>query len=345
MSKILFLDEKPGPLDQWRAIVLYGRNVASYKFALAESLLKLGAEEREFVRLDELARPFSDAIRRHLQLEDKQGTQSRSRFLDACRQSNKGHMGAEQLIDATVKLGFQNVIDAFHRVASNDVPNRFFLDERSGKQSGIRILPELISSSRSPHALAIAEENEARWRLVETAWSLEVPVNVVQVELDPLSERLVVQDRDRRKSITGVRDALSGYQKGACFYCRAPISVDAGSVWCADVDHVLPHALGHLMAPHSADGAWNLALACKTCNRGSNGKFDRLPSLRFLESLSRRNEYYIQSHHPLRETLINQTGRTPAARRTFLQDKWRAVRAARPGTPWEPRDTLTSKDL
>jgi len=44
MSTLLFLDDQPAPLDQWRAIVLYGRNVASYKFALAESLLALGAQ-------------------------------------------------------------------------------------------------------------------------------------------------------------------------------------------------------------------------------------------------------------------------------------------------------------
>lgn len=325
--------------------MLYGRNVASYKFALAESLLELGSQEREFVRLDDLARPFSEAIRRHLQLEDKQGTQSRSRFLDVCRQTNRGETAETQLIDTTVRLGFQNVLDAFHRVGSEDVPNRFFLDERSGSQSGIRILPELISASRSSHALALAEENEARWRLVETAWSLEVPVDVVQVELDPQSERLVVHDRERRKSITGIRDALMGYQKGGCFYCRAAISVDTGFPTCADVDHLLPHALRHLMAPHSADGAWNLVLACKTCNRGTSGKFDRLPALRFLESLSRRNEYYIQSHHPLRETLINQTGRTLTARQTFLQDKWRAVRTARPSTPWEPASAVSPRDL
>ncbi len=35
--------------------------------------------------------------------------------------------------------------------------------------------------------------------------------------------------------------------------------------------------------------------------------------------MDRRNNYLIQSHHPLRETLLAQTGRTEARRRSFLQ--------------------------
>ena len=336
MSRPLFLDSQPTALDQWRAIVLYGRNVASYKFALAESLLALGSQEKEFVSLEDLAVPFSAAVRRHLRLEEKQGTQSSSKFLDACKEANAGALSETQVLDRTVQLGFQNVIAAFHRVGSSDVPDRFFLDERTGARKGIRILPGLVSASRGQFALSLSEENEARWRLVETAWSLEVPVSTVQVERDRNAERLFVRDKERRKSITGVRDALMGYQRGACFYCRSPISARSRDEACADVDHVLPWALRELMLPHTPDGAWNLVLACQPCNRGPSGKFDRLPSLDLLEGLHRRNEYYIQSHHPLRETLINQTGRTPRSRQAFLQSKWDACRPARPGLPWEP---------
>ena len=37
-----------------------------------------------------------------------------------------------------------------------------------------------------------------------------------------------------------------------------------------------------------------------------------------------RNEYFINSHHPLKETLINQTGNTPAIRRKYLHDLYQA---------------------
>jgi hypothetical protein len=68
------------------------------------------------------------------------------------------------------------------------------------------------------------------------------------------------------------------------------------------------------------DGVANLVLACQECNRGTDGKFNRLPSITLLERLYKRNEYLINSHHPLRETLIAQTGNTTQKRQAFLQD-------------------------
>ena len=122
-----------------------------------------------------------------------------------------------------------------------------------------------------------------------------------------------------RKAITGCRDALNVYQKGKCFYCFGDISVESASDDLADVDHFFPHTL----KPHSVDdvidGVWNLVLACQTCNRGAKGKFAQLPELTFLERLHRRNSFLIDSNHPLRETLIQQTGVNELARRQFLQ--------------------------
>jgi len=66
----------------------------------------------------------------------------------------------------------------------------------------------------------------------------------------------------------------------------------------------------------------NLVLACTDCNRGVNGKFAQLPAIPLLERLHDRNEYLITSHHPLRETLIAQTGGTTEKRQQFLQDAY-----------------------
>ena len=68
----------------------------------------------------------------------------------------------------------------------------------------------------------------------------------------------------------------------------------------------------------SIDGVWNLVLACSTCNKGVQGKFARLPSLALLYRLNTRNEYLIESYHPLRETLMQQTGETAGERQRFL---------------------------
>jgi hypothetical protein len=58
-----------------------------------------------------------------------------------------------------------------------------------------------------------------------------------------------------------------------------------------------------------------------------------------LSRLSKRNEFLIASHHPLRETLISQTGKTASERRSFLNDFYNRAEA-RLFNPWkpEPRD-------
>ena len=43
MSAEEFLSQEPRLEDYWRGIILFGRNVASYKFALAKTLLDLNA--------------------------------------------------------------------------------------------------------------------------------------------------------------------------------------------------------------------------------------------------------------------------------------------------------------
>src|ERR1700722_9123342 len=110
-----FAYEVPSLDSYWRAIVLFGQNVASYKFALAGALLEIGAAS-EVVNLDALALPFANRIAEHLRTHDKQGMFQQSRFLDACRAYNRGELDADGLRGKTVQLGFANVIDAFHVV-------------------------------------------------------------------------------------------------------------------------------------------------------------------------------------------------------------------------------------
>ena len=52
----------------------------------------------------------------------------------------------------------------------------------------------------------------------------------------------------------------------------------------------------------------------------SNGKFTKGPNVKYWARLHKRNEFLINSHHPLRETIMQQTGKTEAERRTFLRD-------------------------
>ena len=118
------------------------------------------------------------------------------------------------------------------------------------------------------------------------------------------------------------------YQKGRSFYCGANLYLEA-NLNC-DVDHVIAHSLAALNTRYekvNLNGVWNLVLACIDCNRGASGKFARVPTLRFLEKLETRNNYFIDSHHPLRETLMQQTGMTQLQRHDFLQREYDSAKS------------------
>jgi 5-methylcytosine-specific restriction endonuclease McrA len=318
-----FVNANPSREDYWRSVILFGRNVASYKFALAKSLLDLAKHDRSFVRLEELSVPFAGHIADHLKRADKQATSASSRFLKAVRQFNDGKLDQDALVRQTVSLGFQNVVDAFHVVNREPIPIKFFVDERN-RRGGIIITDELLRLRDSLQFQNFPLETEARWRLVETAWQLNLNPALLSVRYDNNSSLLFVKDGVRQRiDVASSRDALNGYQKGKCFYCFRDISVLPASPILAEVDHFFPHTLlTRAEINDNLNGVWNLVLACRECNRGEKGKSARVPQLRYLERLFKRNNFLIGSHHPLRETLISQTGTTESLRQRFLQRQY-----------------------
>ena len=207
-----FHNKTPTLDNQWRAIILFGRNVASYKFALAKSLLDLADQEKTNLGLADIAPKFSQNICDHLKQEDKQSTSKSSKFLDSCRNFNSEKISQEKLVLDTVKNGFNNVIDAFHIVNQDEVGVRFFEDNRKSR-GGITLTDNIFKLKETIQGFSMKNEVEARWRLVETAWSLNIGRNLVGVQADFDSGTLFV-DAVRRVNITSARDALNGYQKG-----------------------------------------------------------------------------------------------------------------------------------
>lgn len=334
MSRFYEID--PSLENYWRAIILFGRNVASYKFALAKTLFDLKDSETSLITLDRLAVPYSAHIIEHLKKFDKQGTSSNSRFLDGCRSFKDGGLDQNALVDLTVNLGFNNVIDAFHNVHNSEIPKRFFLDER--KQSGgIVLSDEFYKLAESFQFESLSQETEARWQLVEAAWNMNLPKNLIQIDYEPEGSQLFAENKLRRVPVSSAKASLNGYQKGHCFYCYRPISIEKNHNELADVDHFFPHVLRFCDPFKPVNGVANLVLACKDCNRGESGKFDRLPSVQLLERLHQRNEYLITSHHPLRETLMVQTGLSGEDRRQYLQDAYNCATLHRgDSVKWQP---------
>jgi hypothetical protein len=86
-----------------------------------------------------------------------------------------------------------------------------------------------------------------------------------------------------------------------------------------EIDHVFPHILKRLHNGVNIDGIWNLVITCKECNQSKSAK--RANEI-IIDKLFQRNNYLIDSHHPLRETLINQMGPTLEKRDEFIKKRY-----------------------
>ena len=316
-----FLKVTPTLEDYWRSIILFGRNTASYKFALANSLLYFGSLQKDEIKIDDMAEKFSKHICQHLIKNDKQDTSASNSYLNKCRQFNAGKIEKNALIDATKTDGFRYVFDAFHNIAGGTLPITFY-SRTKGNNGTVTLHDKFFKLIEKSGSKDFLQENEARWSLVETAWKLNLNENLISLNYDNETQMIMVPDKLRRQNITSARDALNGYQKGHCFYCFSKISITSRDEDLADVDHFLPHMLGYTIRNTNFNGIWNLVLACQNCNRGPNGKFQKIPTLDLLERLYSRNSFLIDSLHPLRETPIIQTGKSNKHRRSFLQNAY-----------------------
>lgn len=313
-----FIEKDVSTETTWRALILFGANSATYKFAFAKSLLKFINEGKSSVTLRELSIPFADSIVEHLKINDRQGTNPSSKFLDYCRQYNLGEITSEELYHQTEILGFNVVVNAFQNLNGSIIPNEFY--ERSNRN--IIFKDNLLQMKDNVQFVNLEHEVEARWKLVETAWSLNINSNLLEVEYDIDQSTLFIQNNImRRVDITSVRDALNGYQKGKCFYSEFDVFIEKNHPKVCEVDHFFPHInkIEHGKSGANINGVWNLVLSDPDVNLEKRTK---IPNKEFVMKLYRRNEYYIESKHPLAETIINQTGNSSIARRNFIQKQF-----------------------
>ena len=313
----------PSLESQWRAILLFGKNSATYKFAFAQALLELVDKEIATVTLQDLAEPFSRHLIAHLRHHDKQGSAASSTFLDACRGFIQGRIPHADLMGKTEKLGFVNVVDAFQVVNGGRLAAPFYEVHKVLGRTQLVLTDHIFRLKESVQFQNFGPEANARWQLVETAWNLQIRPNLLQVQHDETRGLFFVEHQLlRRVDVTSVREALNGYQKGKCFYSFQDIAVHVGAAAVCQVDHFLPHLNKAAHLPADLNGVWNLVLADAAVNRHKSA---RVPELHFLERLYRRNEFFIESKHPLSETIANQTGPTPEKRQQFLRHHYQVA--------------------
>ena len=141
----------PSLESQWRALILFGKNSATYKFAFAKSLLQLIKKETTSISLSDLAKPFANNITEHLKASDKQGNSKSSTFLKNCRDFNNGIIKENELLIQTEKLGFVNVVDAFQNINGGQIPNLFYEKDYSKGKKQIIIKDDLLKLKESFH--------------------------------------------------------------------------------------------------------------------------------------------------------------------------------------------------
>ena len=312
------------PQTAWRAVVLYGRNTGTHKMALARCLAQFVQEDRTRISLDELSEAF-------LAIYEDRLVSGMPQLLDPTRMHvvertigrlQEGAIDRAEAIDRIGRLGFRDVVPRFHTVFDGSIPVPFYEQHPDG---GLVLSDAAFAVLGDAQVPALLEELDARWSLLEAAFSMNREPGVLANDVRAI---YLARGYDRT-AITHLRPILHAYQEGRCFYCGEMIPLGEGHV-----DHVIPRQF--LMN----DEVWNLVLAHEFCNAL---KSDQLPSAEFIRRLGNRNEHLIASNHPLKRHIIEQLGATPAQRaralhriyedaKVVIRREWTGLPGREPGT-------------
>ena len=129
-----FTDVQPTLDNYWRSIILFGKNTACYKFALAQSLLEFADQQSTQISKDVLAEKYALHICNHLKSSNTQGTNPSNNYLATCSDFNAGVIDKDKLVNITKKEGFRYVIERFHNVNGGDLPVKFYSGDKNSKE-------------------------------------------------------------------------------------------------------------------------------------------------------------------------------------------------------------------
>ncbi|WP_067816731.1 HNH endonuclease [Actinomadura kijaniata] len=304
-----FYRADPTPYASWRLAVLMGRNVRTYKFALGHALLEAAAQDRTEIPLTELATTYATGLLRRLEHAPQASPNAPATRTDPlvvaaeeAAESRRIGRPTERLVEAATANMPGMVMRKFHNLHGSEVPHRFYEVTGRGRDRLVRLTPALRRVALSERIDVLRGELRSRWEIVESSFSTGIGPALLAEGLVPDLADGLLYDRRRRRPVTGVRDAVIGFQHGRCLSCHQPINADDE---CA-VDHVFPYALMDRLGAHGGwkgpdlDAVWNLAPAHAACN---SAKSDHLPGSDELRRLAERNEAVMRSPVPLRRTL------------------------------------------
>ncbi|MDG4861144.1 HNH endonuclease domain-containing protein [Streptomyces sp. T-3] len=310
MTADAFFSAEPTVRSSWRLAILMGANSRTYKFALGEALLEHARYGHTELLLSELGVPYAMSLAEHAAkaAQAPEGTSiGKADFLAiaAAEREETQKLGrpTDLLLEAAVKSMPAMVMQKFHNLrGGTEVPHRFYELVGNSRHRVVRLTPELLQVAQSEQVMGLRAELGARWSIVESSFDAGIGRALIEEGVTLDWSTLKLTDKRRRRPVTGVAEALIGFQHGRCLICDGALDLaDAVAV-----DHVFPYSLMQRYASVEGwrgpdlDVLWNLAPAHEACN---SAKSDRLPSSGDLERLARRNEAIMGSPHPLRKTL------------------------------------------
>ena len=215
--------------DYWKAITLYGLNVATYKPALATCLLKAASKGANSIVWEDLSAAFlQEYISRLTNNSMPQQTNAgrRTKLERIVQKLELGTLSFSEACDAVGKDGFTDVVPRFHNIGTDgNFASNYFYEWILERLTLIHFLK--ISSKEHP---ALLEETEARWSLLEGAFAINHEDYDFALAND--IREIYLKDGYERKLAKNI-PFLAGYQGNVCFYCGEFLTD-------IDVDHVLP---------------------------------------------------------------------------------------------------------
>lgn len=303
--------------DYWKAIVLYGLNNATYKIALAKTLLELAREGNANVDWGVLSDEFFRQYKARLDraMMPQQTNPSRLTVMERIVMNvNNGSLSFDGAVDEVGRDAFNDVIPRFHNIyRDKEFAKDRFYEYQLGQ--GI-IIKDSVFEILQDRPNELYEEIDARWGLLEGAFV----INRDKFNLENDIRSIYLDNGYKRRDITKNIPFLNGYQSNICFYCSEVMDQDD-----IHVDHVLPRQVLH------HDEIWNLVLSHSICNQQ---KSDHLVGPAYIEKLIARNENIMGSNHPWKKKIQEQLGATPAARRKALEFHYDNVKQVLGGNYW-----------
>ncbi|MFI7618251.1 HNH endonuclease [Nonomuraea terrae] len=304
-----FFREEPTARSSWRLAVLMGVNVRTYKFALGQALLSAAAEGRNDIPLRDLAKPYAMSLVEHRAQAPQASPRvvaGGSDFLSVAREeaveSLRCGSPTEKLLAAAMKSMPAMVMQKFHNLRGDggaEVLHRFYEVAGTPRERVVKLTDHLLEIALSEQKTSLQAELAARWNIVETSFATGVGRSLVEEGVAVDLETLQLTDKERRRSVAGVTEAVIGFQHGRCIICADLLIPGVDDV---AVDHVFPYSFKRLLpgAEIDLDAIWNLAPAHRPCN---GHKSNQPPTRGQLTRLALRNEAIMQSPHPLKRTL------------------------------------------